>query len=141
MTMKNQINAGLACRRLSEKADQFLHSTSPLDVYEYETEEGTRYAYNGCIGTKEDMTFEELEEEFELEWEATFAMWFKDLGGYHFTDENEWWYIVEMMDDEIRETVHREIAPCTNEEFITRYVEIDPDFLEVLEREFGIVQR
>ena len=30
--------------------------------------------------------------------------------------------IVQMMDDEIREQVANEIAPCTNEEFLTEYL-------------------
>lgn len=42
------------------------------------------------------------------------------------------------MDDEIREDVHAELAPCTAEEFLTRYLELDPLFAELLEIEFGI---
>ena len=29
---------------------------------------------------------------------------------------------VNMMDDEIREALHRELAPCTDEEFLTAYM-------------------
>ena len=46
--------------------------------------------------------------------------------------------IVNLMDDEIREQVHRELAPCTDMEFLRRYVELDPEFESVLESEFGI---
>lgn len=46
--------------------------------------------------------------------------------------------IASYMDDEIREDLHQDIAPCSNEEFITRYVERDKDFAELLENEFGI---
>lgn len=42
------------------------------------------------------------------------------------------------MDDEIREQVHGELAPCEPEEFLRRYLELDPEFLELLENEFGI---
>ena len=28
---------------------------------------------------------------------------------------------VNMMDDELREEIHRELAPCTDEEFLTEY--------------------
>lgn len=35
----------------------------------------------------------------------------------------------EYMDDEIREQVHSELAPCTDVEFLTRYLEIAPDDL------------
>ena len=31
---------------------------------------------------------------------------------------------VALMDDEIREQVHAEIAPCTEEEFLVRYMEL-----------------
>lgn len=30
---------------------------------------------------------------------------------------------VNLMDDEIREELHRELAPCTDEEFLTAYME------------------
>ena len=44
--------------------------------------------------------------------------------------------IASYMDDEIREKVHSEIAPCSNEEFIKRYLELDEKFIEILENEF-----
>lgn len=37
-------------------------------------------------------------------------------------ERNLWEAIVNMMDDEIREAVHAEIAPCTNEEFLAEYL-------------------
>lgn len=46
--------------------------------------------------------------------------------------------IANYMDDEIREQVHGEIAPCTDEEFLKRYVELDPAFNTLLKSEFGI---
>lgn len=42
------------------------------------------------------------------------------------------------MDDEKREKVHFELAPCSNEKFLERYLELDPDFAFFLEDEFGI---
>lgn len=42
------------------------------------------------------------------------------------------------MDDEKREEVYAELAPCMPEEFIERYLELDPEFAELLEIEFGI---
>ena len=47
-----------------------------------------------------------------------------------------WESIVNMMDDNIRERVAFELAPCTNEKFLNRYLEIDPDFQKVLDSEF-----
>lgn len=37
--------------------------------------------------------------------------------------------MAEYMDDDTREAVHNEIAPCTDLEFLTRYLELAPDNL------------
>ena len=37
-------------------------------------------------------------------------------------ERNLWDAIVEMMDDEIREAVHADLAPCTEEEFLAEYL-------------------
>lgn len=42
------------------------------------------------------------------------------------------------MDDAIREKVHFELAPCEPEVFLQRYLELDPDFENVLKNEFSI---
>lgn len=42
------------------------------------------------------------------------------------------------MDDDKREQVHFELAPCEPEEFLKRYLELDPDFEDVLKSEFSI---
>lgn len=42
------------------------------------------------------------------------------------------------MDDEKREKVHFELAPCDPVDFLKRYLELDPDFEEVLKSEFSI---
>ena len=46
--------------------------------------------------------------------------------------------IASYMDDDKRETVHAELAPCEPEEFLKRYLELDPDFEELLKNEFGV---
>ena len=46
--------------------------------------------------------------------------------------------IASYMDDEKREDVHLELAPCEPEEFLKRYLELDPYFEELLNNEFGI---
>lgn len=40
------------------------------------------------------------------------------------------------MNDEIREDLHADLAPCAPEEFLSAYLERDPDFLNLLENEF-----
>lgn len=46
-------------------------------------------------------------------------------------DEETWESIASYMNDDIREQVHCELAPCTNTEFMERYLEIDEDFDEI----------
>lgn len=48
------------------------------------------------------------------------------------TYRKNWDAVVNLMDDEKRETVHDELSPCSEEEFLARYLEIDPDFEKVL---------
>lgn len=42
------------------------------------------------------------------------------------------------MNDEIREQVHAELATCTPEEFLTRYLQLDREFIKLLLFEFNI---
>ena len=42
------------------------------------------------------------------------------------------------MDDDIRERVHSELAPCQPEEFLARYLELDPGFADLLYSEFRV---
>lgn len=44
-------------------------------------------------------------------------------------ENNLWDTVANFMDDETRERVHYELAPCTEEEFLNRYLEIAPDDL------------
>lgn len=37
-------------------------------------------------------------------------------------ERNLWDAIVDMMEDEIREAVHDDLAPCTEEEFLAEYL-------------------
>lgn len=46
--------------------------------------------------------------------------------------------IATYMNDEKREKVHFELAPCDPVDFLKRYLELDPDFEEVLKSEFSI---
>ena len=60
-----------AMLHMSSKALAFYDETDPLNVYEYENEDGeTRYAYTGCFGEKNGLTGAELEHEFEVLWEV-----------------------------------------------------------------------
>lgn len=53
-------------------------------------------------------------------------------------DKNMMNRIAVYMDNDKREQVHSELAPCEPEEFLKRYLELDPDFENVLKSEFSI---
>ena len=66
--------------------------------------------------------------------------WFEvleSLQGY-MIDSGEMNNIATYMRDDIRERVHFELAPCSNEEFLIRYLQYDPDFETILKAEFSI---
>lgn len=46
--------------------------------------------------------------------------------------------IATYMNDEIREKLHSELAPCTPTKFLEKYVKYDPCFVDVLKIEFSI---
>lgn len=43
----------------------------------------------------------------------------------------DWDTIVNLMDDDIRERVAYELAPCSNADFLRRYLELSPDNLVI----------
>lgn len=43
-----------------------------------------------------------------------------------------------LMDDHVSALVYAQLAPCTNEEFILRYLSYDPNFTTVLQNLFGL---
>ena len=66
--------------------------------------------------------------------------WFEVLESLqsYMTDSDEMDNIATYMRDDIRERVHFELAPCTNEEFLVRYLQYDPSFESLLRSEFHI---
>ena len=48
-----------------------------------------------------------------------------------------WDAITSYMNDDLREEVHAELAPCSPKDFLARYLEIDPDFQDLLDDEFS----
>lgn len=66
--------------------------------------------------------------------------WFEVLESLqsYMIDSDEMSNIATYMNDDIRERVHFELAPCSNEEFLVRYLQYDPDFEATLKTEFDI---
>jgi hypothetical protein len=62
--MKEKVAGEMAIRSMNEKAQEFYAGTDPLTVFEYDTENGKRYKIIGALGSRDDMTFTELEEMF-----------------------------------------------------------------------------
>ncbi len=42
------------------------------------------------------------------------------------------------MDEEAKEKIHLELAPCEPEDFLKRYIELDPEFEVLLKSKFNI---
>lgn len=61
-TNRMKVNGELAARSMSSKAKEVYEGTDPFYIYEYEVDEEKRYAYTGCLGEAEGLTFSELEE-------------------------------------------------------------------------------
>lgn len=48
--------------------------------------------------------------------------------------------IATYMDDDIRESLHYELAPCEPDVFLKEYIKRDPGFEKLLYSEFGITK-
>lgn len=55
---------------------------------------------------------------------------------FEMTDET-WDEIVDNMDEAVREQVDEELGVCNEQEFLDRYLELDPVFETLLLREFS----
>ena len=66
-------------------------------------------------------------------------MWMRNGEDFYFSENKHIWNaVVNYMNDEIREMVAEELAPCSEDVFIRRYLELAPDFEYLLGEEFGI---
>lgn len=124
-TNKEEVNAEMAIRSFCKEAHEAYSGISPLYIYEKETDEGKRYFIRG-VYEYDNLTFKELEQFFIDEYYDS-----------HITKQ-EMDALVSYMDDDIREKVHLELAPCTNEEFLIRYMELDSNLEEVMEQQFSV---
>ena len=124
-TNQEALNAEMAIRSFCKEAAESCSGMSPLDIYEKSTEEGKRYYIRGSV-EYDDMTFKELEQYFiDIYYET------------HITKQ-EMDALVSYMDDDVREKVHFELAPCTNEAFLIRYIELVPEFEDMMENNFSV---
>lgn len=53
----------------------------------------------------------------------------------------DWYTIVGYMDDDIREKLHFELAPCSNETFLERCLEIVPSYQNLIKNELYPMER
>ncbi len=109
-TNSARIKGLMAVRSMSQKAQRGYNETDPMAVYQ--TEEGLWI--ENCDGLRGPMPLEEAEN-----WLAYFGSivqndWCMDI---------DYDTAVEMMDDELREELHRELAPCDHQTFFDAYAE------------------
>ena len=109
-TITQKINGEMAVRGMSQKAQRGYNETDPLIVYK--TEDGLYI--KDVDGVAGPMTEEEVEE------------FLAHIGGIvtnSYGVEIDYEFSVGLMDDEIREKLHSEMAPCSNQAFFDAYAE------------------
>jgi hypothetical protein len=57
----------------------------------------------------------------------------KDEIVYYYGSKYDWEDITYIMDNDIREQVYAQLAPCTPETFLKRYGELDPTIYDYIE--------
>lgn len=98
---------------LTEKARRAYNEYSPLSIYETEDDDGVlSYRIDGCVEAY-NLTEDEVNETLESLLSSP-AQDIIDAGLYNAA--------VNLMDDDIREELHSEIAPCTDIEFLEAYM-------------------
>lgn len=97
---------------LTEKAKRAYDEYSPLSIYEIETDDGYTYDVTGCVQAS-GLTEAEVNETLE-DLVSSPAEDIIDAGLFD--------QAVALMDDDIREEIHRELAPCTDQEFLEAYM-------------------
>lgn len=64
----------------------------------------------------------------------------KRYGENYKLNQKEMDTIASYMNDEIREDLHLEMAPCEPEDFLREYLKRDPEFETLLKQEFEITE-
>ncbi len=150
-TIREKADGELAVRDMSEKAKKFYSGTDMIAVAKYVEEEATiaaeakadaegidhmpgaldvvRYALIWDNDVTDGLTFEQIEREIESLADAYAEEEDEDDGTVTnaFGVEIDFAAAVALMDDEIREEIHRDIAPCTEQEFFDAYAAAHED--------------
>lgn len=104
-------NAELDARNFDGKAAEWWDGT---DESIFKDSEGNYYIGYNTANVSEPYTFDELQRAF-TQYQEDFER--QEFGAV-------WEAVVNLMDDEIREEVHRECAPCSKSIFFDRYCEL-----------------
>lgn len=126
---------------LTDKAQKLYDRTDPLEIEEIETKYGFRYNMRGVF-KRTNMTEAELIEDLEALYDELYApkKISLDNGRTMLTADEvaeelgesysaQWAMLINNMDDEVRERVHEECAPCSPVAFLKRYLELAEDDL------------
>ena len=65
LTNSMKVAGEMAVRSMTKKAQEGYNGTEPLAVYEYDTDNGKRYAIKEAGGVTDGLTFEEAQESLE----------------------------------------------------------------------------
>jgi len=109
-TNSAKIKGEMAVRQMSQGAQRGYNETDPLAVYQ--TDEG--FWIEDCDGVAGPMTMQEADERLEYIGSIVQNSWCMDV---------DYDTAVETMDDELREQLHRELAPCNRQVFFDAYAE------------------
>ena len=126
-------------RNLSSAAQEIYDNTDPLEITAAMTDAGLRYNISGALEVSGLASIDEVSralEEWSGEVSKASAHRISIDNGVSFVSPEEaiaglpWETIAHYMDDSTREAVAIELAPCTELEFLTRYLEIaDEDLI------------
>lgn len=108
-------------------------NTTNEELYNEEKNDALREAWEDWDGLRE---YEKLNTTKFIVYENTVDNIVFDLTNDIFLP-GMWKEVTAFMDDDIRETVHYLLAPCTVREFLTEYVKRDSNFEELLYTEYS----
>lgn len=121
MTIEHLYGIHSAELTLTEKAEAAYEACDPMWIIEKKLPDGT-LLYDIRPDWKNDLTADEVNEYLEDLADSIFE---EDHTGEVQTESGEWIDFsaaVNMMDDELRERLHLEMVPCSEQEFYDAYV-------------------
>lgn len=110
---------------LTDTARRVYDAYSPVDIWEISTEDDDgndvfTYSINFCGDRRQGLTEDEVNAIFE-DFYAEVAEDVAEEAAATIIEDGNFDAAVELMDDEIREAVHADLAPCSDVDFLKEY--------------------